>query len=435
MEDAGYLKKYGKEESFLFVVDSQKRDMYADPNPSEYTIEFNAPFKNVIGIELLDATIPRTEYTIDDTYNTLVYSTSVDDTKKTVTVPPGDYNLLQLAEAMNPLLENGLVLAPETAPYTQTARAVFTCPNSFTLYMNESSIRNALGFPGVQKLYESTNTDAVQTNAFKGPFPGSTVFRIETGIVVRQPVTITDEGLPSAIVVYADPETSSTITARIVDADGTVYGTATIDPTVTPDAVVENPVTVLAGSSYYLELESSGGADVFINTSGDGIADVETAATSEGPWTVIEEDSACACQIFVDVMQHAIVSPGIVDLTGPRYIMVRCPDVESRLHRDRAYETFYAGLGMVKLGANGYMQQRFDFVSFPARRMTSPIAKLSKLTFRLEKADGTLYNSRGINHTLLVVIRYYAGIEVRGLRGARTPTQSRVHAERHRVFE
>jgi hypothetical protein len=87
-------------------------------------------------------------------------------------------------------------------------------------------------------------------------------------------------------------------------------------------------------------------------------------------------------------------------------VLVRCPEIEQQLYRDRAFETVHAGMGLVKLGNYGFRDQRFDFASFPPRTLPTPIGKLGKLTFRLERADGSLYDSKGVNHHLVLVVRY-----------------------------
>ena len=87
-------------------------------------------------------------------------------------------------------------------------------------------------------------------------------------------------------------------------------------------------------------------------------------------------------------------------------MLIRCPDIEQYLYRDRAFEDVHAGLGMVKLANFGFRESRYDFVSFLPRRLPTPISKLHKLRMRLEKTDGSLYNSRGIDHHLILVVRY-----------------------------
>ncbi len=420
MEDVDALKTRFKEESYLFVVDSAKRDKYAYTSPSQYTIQFNAPFKNVIGIELLDATIPRTEYVIDETCNTLVYTVNESE-KKTARVPPGDYNLLQFCDALTKVLEAGLAVEPVSAQYAQTSTLKFTCPVGFVLYLSESTMRKQMGFPGTEKTMLSAEvTASTNSRVFNGPFPGYDVHRIDSGSVLRQPFQPTLGGPVESIVLYIDKETSGDVDVRIEDGDGTVFGSAVFTSSGSSEIrVTDAEGTLDVNETYYIVCESADGADVYVNLGTENIQSADEASSTSGPWTPLE--NSVAGQVWVSVARHELESTGLVDLTGTRYVMVRCPEIETYLYRERAYEPYYAGLGMVKLGGNGMQEQRFDFVSFPARTLTTPLGKLSSLTFRLEKPDGTLYNARGMDHTLLMVIRYYAGMKAES-----TPDQLRV---------
>lgn len=49
----------------LFFLDSDSRDRTAFPSPAEYVIQFSEPIKLVVGLDILDATIPATMYVID----------------------------------------------------------------------------------------------------------------------------------------------------------------------------------------------------------------------------------------------------------------------------------------------------------------------------------------------------------------------------------
>ena len=417
MEDVDALKTRFKEEAYLFVVDSAKRDMYAYTNPSNYTIQFNAPFKNVIGVELLDASIPRTEYVIDTACNTLVYT--IDTVKKTATVPPGDYNLLQFCDVLTSMLEGGLVVEPVSTPYAQTSTLKFSCDSSFALLLSESTMRRQMGFAGTEKTIASTvSGTSTSTRSFLGPFPGYEEYSIEPGTSLRQAFQPTVHGMAESVTLYMNRETSAgNMTVRILDADDTVYGTATISPTGSSRVMLENVEgSLIAGDTYYLVLESDNGAHVFVNSSA---TDAESSSTGQGAWTSI--GNGLACEVWSNVARFEVISTGLVDLSGVRYVMVRCPEIETYLYRERAYEPYYAGLGMVKLGGNGMREQRFDFVSFPSRTLTTPLGKLSALSFRLEKPDGTLYDSKGIDHTLVMVIRYYAGVKAES-----TPEQHRI---------
>ena len=73
IEDIDFLKKNSIKENYLFLVDSKKRDFLNYPDPNYYVINFNIPFKNVIAIDVIEASIPRTMYSIDKYNNSIYY--------------------------------------------------------------------------------------------------------------------------------------------------------------------------------------------------------------------------------------------------------------------------------------------------------------------------------------------------------------------------
>ena len=79
IEDINHLKLNSIKQSYTFLIDSNERDRNVYPNPNNYTIEFSTPFKNVIGMEIIDASIPRTMYNIDVENNTMYYYIGKDD--------------------------------------------------------------------------------------------------------------------------------------------------------------------------------------------------------------------------------------------------------------------------------------------------------------------------------------------------------------------
>ena len=103
---------------------------------------------------------------------------------------------------------------------------------------------------------------------------------------------------------------------------------------------------------------------------------------------------------------HTVTAPGVYSLTGDRYVILRCPEIEQHLYRSRGYERYTMGLAKCKLSVYGFDETRFDFSKLPMREF-HPIGKLSQMTFRFERPDGELYNFKGINHTITFAIRYY----------------------------
>lgn len=704
MEDVEAIRREYDEESFLFVVDSAQRNEAAYPSPGQYTIEFDAPFERVFGFELLNATIPRTEYVIDVQNNTLQYE--IGGVRYSTTIEPGDYNLIQLCDAMNAAFAGRLTIEPHSTPYQLRSRARILGNDAFTVYQNSTStLPKTLGFYGGSSSHTSTYTGTRTARVFEGPSPGiDSVIAIDRYRSVRQPFVPYVAGTPSSVLVQVLDATSNA-TVRILDADGIVYGTATVSGDA-PETTLANALPLVADETYYIEVAGLVGGQ-YVNTpldaepaceiwepstaslptwaihslgvenwfgnslvwsedlgllitinngepgyyltstdgiewtqrsypdtttywqtiawissiekfvaagnlninndivtmfssdgvqwtttptdiasrrtpiaiadafgkivlitddsstyvSSDGIAwqragnipiplntqarawsqergilvvssyqgiayttdgaltwtsvssvhgiDFDTVAwsserglfvamadagivatspdgiawtTSTRPggqrirsvawspsygmfvgvgeysppiystdgllwvegdafavpeavwmiawcpglnafvasgsysivstpparvWTPHPDGLSVACDLYAAVPTYELEGPGLVDLTGERHVIVHCDEIESHMYHSLKTERFHGGLGMVRLGNNGFQDQRFDFVSFPSRRLSSPIAKLKSLTFRLTKSDGTPYNTRGVDHTLLCVIKYY----------------------------
>jgi hypothetical protein len=401
MEDISYLAKHAKEESFLFIVDSSKRNKNAYPNPNEYSIEFDRPFTNVFGFDLLYASIPRTEYTVDAHSNQLTYRAN--GYSHTLTIEPGDYNLVQLCNALNSQLQ-GVQAEPHSSPYQLTSRIRLTSMHPFAIDAATSTLTPVLGFFGTGATYESVLTGQVEQRTFQGPYAGLDYFEAEGQAIIRQPFVPSITGSCSKLVVQLTSE-SVDVQCRIIDANDLVYGSATISASENAEVAINDGLMLTAGFTYYAEFTSQNSFGIYRNLPLDGSEPAEIRVDDE--WQPLPSGDSLAVDLFVTYAQHQVEGPGLVDLTGERHVIVRCDEIESHFHRGRKTETFHSGVGMVRMGANGYQDQRFDFVSFPSRRLVDPIGKLKTLSFRLTKPDGSLYNTRGVDHTLLCVIKYY----------------------------
>ena len=177
IEDVDYLKKNSTKENYLFLVDSKKRDYINYPHPNNYTIAFDIPFKNVIGIEVIDASIPRAMYTIDKYNNSIYYyiANSVSEYNsvinngtglsknvnmnifKKLEIPPGNYtiqtftptfNSLMIQGAQNPGVTNiysPISIVNYSNPPELSNKIIFTCKNPFIIDMGRSSLAETLG--------------------------------------------------------------------------------------------------------------------------------------------------------------------------------------------------------------------------------------------------------------------------------------------------
>ena len=100
-------------------------------------------------------------------------------------------------------------------------------------------------------------------------------------------------------------------------------------------------------------------------------------------------------------------SPGIVNLLGVRYVTLRCREIEEHIGSIGKYSARSTGIGVFKLSnVNEVTNLRFDFVSL-IRKPFHPIGRLSRMSMRFEMNDGQLYEFKGINHQLLITIKYY----------------------------
>lgn len=468
MDDIEFLLNHAKEESYLFVVDSRQRDTAVYPSPSQYEVAFSSPFRYVFGMDLLDATVARTEYIVDTTTNSLEFVMAQPASlaefeawapaKRRVELDPGDYNLPQLVDHLNAKLAASATLHGEppikcaavSNPAEVSNRVVFTCSQAFTLLMGTSSLRHTLGFgdpvtttaspdyaavPGwsVNRTGGASDTflslpaavlDGDPGTAALGPVPAGQGMQFEkvfAGRAVRQFFTSQTTGPVSTVQAYVFGGAGCpgiTIAVRRA-ADDALVATGTLaGPEVAgnADSAYEPLVAAMtgtgllvAGTAYYAELACGGNegttfAAVYYNE--DNVPVAGDRYIQVGGATVHLGSNLCL-DVATASWGHTVRCPGIVNLTGPRFVGIRCPEIESHLFRDRVNERVHAGLGMVQLRGYGFRDQRFDFVSFPSRKF-HPIGKLSKLTFRLERPDGTLYDSHGVDHTLLLVLKYYA---------------------------
>lgn len=214
IDDINHMKQTCIKQSYTFLIDSSDRDRSLFPTPSEYNIEFTIPFKNVIGLEVLDVSIPKTMYNIDNNNNLLYYHFLDEDTLSipiitdengeecydynlfnVLEIPPGDYNTNTFIDKMRLLFfANTIDMDVSAADYPPelTNKIFFQSNRPFILDMHRSTIAEVLGFDeytndsienakkyryndqynaknGFQKLYHSIVTES---NIYRLEAPG-----------------------------------------------------------------------------------------------------------------------------------------------------------------------------------------------------------------------------------------------------------------------
>ena len=469
MDDVDYLNKNGVEETFIFLADSSMRDKAAYPSPSEYEIVFNSQFRNVVKFEVLEVNVPRTDYIVDETENTFVYAinqpssisswkTDVASNIRTTTITPGDYNLPQLVDEVNTRLQetsniNGdtvtLRMVPTTNPSEVSNKIRIESSGAFTLLGDACTLKGTLGFgdpvntsspqfystvPGYSINYpngasnvflskEGVIGNGETMSVFVGPMPSGdnqSYEGIYTGRTVRQYFNAFTSGVPSSVSAFLVDNTTPPPGGFVVNlaikraSDDLVLATGnviSINDDLNPS--VSNPLTVtnnfVQGVQYYVEF-TPGTAGTTVSNCASLWFTMTNLPATPGAYMAVNGVPVYPGMYFcVDVVAgaygHEIISPGIVNLRGARYIKIRCKEIEQMIYRERVGEPSTAGVALVNLIGYGYKESRYDFVNYPAKRF-HPIGKLQKLTFRLERPDGTLYNCQGVDNTFLCALTY-----------------------------
>ena len=465
MEDVQYALQQGTavEQSFLMVLDSAMRDHAAYPTPSEYYMPFPVPLRTVFAVDLVDATIPRTEYTIESYSNTLYYAAGTSfqtyeqallaDELVRVALQPGDYNVAQLIEALNSALASaGLAkghvpVRVESVgdPVDITNKLKFTRPEPFVVFMGQTTLRKAIGFgnasttPGAMVAWDgsarfSTDTSvsndifqsvavtaAAPTPAFAGPVPVELTeytYSLPAGSALRQSFTAGVSGILAGITLKGTASANASITVSVYLGTTTLLATTTLSAVSgaagwTASFSSGEGIPILAGTGYSVTLRQTTSQTVTIykaeTFSDDAANKIETSPDAGSTWTVSSALDALCFDLGVAVAGFKVEAPGQCCLTGERYVLVRSPDIEQYMHRDlaAAFDRMAPGMGLLKLGGLGYREERFNFLAYQTRRF-HPIGKLKGLRIRLETRSGRLYDAHGIDHTLLVCVKMYA---------------------------
>jgi hypothetical protein len=536
IEDVDYLRANSIKQSYVFLVDSADRDHAAHPHPSEYVVNFSAPFTNVVGMEVLDASVPRTMYNVDVINNKITFLIHSPDTAPTaawaaataatVSLEPGEYTIQTLLPALTAALKMHVDNDPAAPIATIIAETVstppdtkntlrFRCPYPFFLDMGRSTLAETLGFDLLTTAFPresaalaagSGATDAeklavryiapvpLDPQHPSGPSGGARVFHSvdlpfsvgsnalptsepfvgPRGILRSLPLgTTADAGGGASVAqrftVPSDTNLTQVFVALTTDAPLASYGGVTAPaslalgatwevrrgtatrPSATgggsPPATVASGTIALsytdgtlsdsdrvaarltAGEFYWLilaPLPLPAGADatapanrlrVYYN---DVLATETTLRTSPGvSWSAPDPlPTPDADEIFFNLSAtvqttddyHRITAPGIYSLVGPRYITLRCPEIEENAFRSLSYTLHSLGLAKIRLGVVGYSENRLDYSNIPIREF-HPIGRLTKITIRFYLPDGTLYDFKGVNHTITLAVHYYEPVQ------------------------
>lgn len=462
-------KLYGisGDRAHLISVDSSLRDHLQWPTPAEYCVKFDRPIQNVIGYDILDATLPNNTYMLDAHNNRLGFGVWLGGTQPETTTQEyiemlaGVGSFERVMNDPNPSVSDIKVVGDNDV-FTNAVKS--STSDSYLVYFKTAAISKfngpvASGTPApVLEKIEVRPTGAgsyewrrVSQSAWS-PLPSvivggaprvlitlskNSVYDVDPADLVAVPLSEKVVGGSSAITGYTCIEVSSAhyasqgafyhewqlhnfdIETGDHDIDSLVTALSFDMPLVTfQGQTLARPAIAIMGTSqiapqnftrrrkmafrcmsyFWFDMNRSSSFEIL------GFNEM-TCNNRRSEYSKI----SFGCRMFgsiPDVLgaaNYAIYTPGIVDLEGTRFVKLRCPELED--HRSQVIQEGYnPGIGVFKLYNTLLSHLRFDYNNFKPD-LSHPIAKLSKLTFRFENLNGTLFDFKGTDHHLMISIR------------------------------
>ena len=466
MDDIDFLKANCERKSLMFFVDSEKRDRNLYPNPNEYAVKFSTPFKNVCKLQVIDASIPRTHYNIDMSNNKFVYAIKYDEFNEqeyTLYVDIGDYNDLQLIEEMNQHL-NHITIDNLSNPGEKRKQFIFRSTFTFVILMNKSTMKSILGFdfkadtifhsvdnPSkylkseiINLLNDETNSVDIMSSEYvlyqqfycnSSGFVDEITFNVSNiteHFVMKVSILLWENNAWTVIGTSNVPLQSGMI---FINAKFTnVYATHGKEYFIKLNVTNQQYADSLISYSLHFHLTNVEENTLYIKPN-DGVTftpDVcnDYIASKYKPNNIDtiakllyghNDPYAITIRLNFKIQMltptFSLIAPCIYNLIGERYILLKCKEIENVSSTQRTFETrdennqvtesqLVMGLAKFKLGVTGYQEERFDYNMIPTPDF-HPIGKLQSLTLRFENNQNQLYDFKGINHTLTLLIEYY----------------------------
>jgi hypothetical protein len=436
IDDIDYLKENSEKDYVVIFVDSQKRDYATFPTPSEYSITFDQPFKNVYSIEILDASIPTTMYNID-IYSQDLYATTVSRQRNNAIDHRTYIYELSTSTYFSELFESQhqnylLVCSDAHLTSYDVDNVLYTSDNTEYRIAVRYTIENV-------EIMKKTNQSETEFHFFEYLGKPYAIRNIPGNAPIISIIGEKNYNLQSS------GENLYTLTYFVYKfVSQTVYNSIVND--LNYWVAINNYRIAMTKGNYDVQAFRFALNNVLNDATNIFVEPVGLFDTLQGKFryfstdlllfnarhkrldnvlgfdlmpTIDDADIYTSIQIgdnnrvFMGNYDatnkvYYMISPGMINLSGERYLILRCPEIEDHLYGSYAYNSNTPGLGMFKIaaGQNEITNLRWDYATL-LRKPIHPIGKLSKLTFRFEVTSGNLYDFKGINHQFMIAIKFY----------------------------
>lgn len=431
IDDIDYLLENSEKDSVIIFADSGLRDRRIHPFASEYTVSFAQPFKFVYGFEVIDGTIPNTMYNVD-IYNNALYITSV--VKNIVSMVPIDPELMlqqvhtskTFAQMFDKEDENYIAIGNQVnlAPLVNIAISSNLSENHLVFYKYSiSSLPIVLkkNQPDTYFFFKYQNVEyailkAGNTSLINIIENGEYYYDISASIVYYytihkvDPATFNSIRNSSGYIVIVNNYRNSLspgnydVTSITNDtSDLLTEINVEVEPTSAP---AKKEGKMLFASSDYILLNAKKGR-LFESFGFDIYPPAGQTETNYVSWTIGDNYQVYGSKFDNLSTRYQVISPGLINLLGERYCILRIKELEDHLVGSYSYMKYTTGIGQFKMAAaqGGITNLRFDYQSL-VKKPFHPIGKLDKITLRYETAAGELYDFKGVNHHLMFIVKF-----------------------------
>lgn len=467
LEDVDFMIQNSEKDSLVMFIDSSTRNKHFYPSAAHYVIELSQPLRNVYGFEVLDLAVPSTMWNIDKYNNTFAFSqlffqNTYDVNTFTewflelqhnkdfeflwnglfaaeifICVDESNYeyiksNVQTVTSAHNGVFLRHVVHEHSIQPYVfdmedkDGTQHVFTYNGKkyriskkdvlFPIIKSENFVMksdntivyytmfytNAKGATSVIGMIKSES----ESNMFRyDMYISNSYIEIEHG---NYDIITLQQYMVSRLVEHANTKKSAVLTDTHIQTSQSA----------SKGGLKKQLKLVFSFQGVYpfvFDMKKSTARDAF----GFSLFASEQVGENKQYIKLHHKNNE---QLFMSVANLATDSsissdipftqkldpPGLVNLVGERFILLRIPEIEQHVALSHSYGNNYPGIALIKLAPSSEMTHlRFDYVSL-VKKPFHPIGKLSKLTFRLETSNGYEYDFKGFDHHFMIMIKFYA---------------------------
>jgi len=439
IEDVDFLLSNSEQNSLTIFVDSKNRDLLQYQTPSQYVVSFDEPIRNVFGLEILDAAIPVTTYNVDNGDNVFAmtfvfpsHAVNVNDTTLYM-------SYLQHCDAFDTLFSGHFsanmfvcnnkagynnmtdVLTDGTTTYNMIIYTTVSTPGSHVI-VNSNGVSYSISDGCVAACYINPHVNS----SFY--FSATTVYYFEWKYCIDASAINCIASLESLTYnnfdfvlcnVYQTVANANYASDELLQEMNNIFAVPNIFIyTRYPDGIFQmgySDTSTGANSKTMVYTYLFNKGDPFIldmrkSTMRSTLGFSMYAQQGDSRYTALtyRDNNQLFMSFGPSATSQFLCTPGIVNLESARFIILRCPEIENQMLGSYGNFAYAPGVALFKMTDTNSMQQlRFDFVNI-LRRPFHPIGKLARLSLRFENQDGSLYDFKGVDHQILMSIKYYS---------------------------